>query len=121
MTTPSIEFYDGLSEELMDVSLRRNRSTGVRTIVLVFRQLKAVERFNSFTQRFNRSLKLIDSEGEILIEPSGVQFVFGGAEGDEIQRIECKLEVDRDDHWERLMRFMHRYAEANGMEYGEQS
>lgn len=84
-----------------------------------FNRLQAIDRFNSYTKRFANALKLTDSEGAISIEPSSVQFIFGGDEGDELKRVECKLEIDREDHWERLMRFMQRYAEANGMEYGE--
>lgn len=116
---PSIEFFEGISEELSDVSLRRDRSTGVRTVLITFKTLKAIERFRSYTNRFAKALLLTDEEGKISIEPSSIQFVFGGPEGDDLQRVECKLEINRDEHWERFMRFMHRYAEANGMVYGE--
>lgn len=116
---PSIEFFEGLPEDLSNVSLRRNRATGMRIVLFSFNRLRAIDRFNSYTKRFANALKLTDSEGAISIEPSSVQFIFGGDEGDELKRVECKLEIDREDHWERLMRFMQRYAEANGMEYGE--
>jgi photosystem II Psb28-2 protein len=116
---PSIEFFEGLPEDLSNISLRRNRMTGVRIVLFTFDQLKAIDRFNSYTKRFANALRLTDSEGTISIEPSSVQFIFGGDEGDELKRVECKLEIDREDHWERLMRFMQRYAESNGMEYGE--
>lgn len=116
---PSIQFFENVPEELSGVSLRRNRTNGNRILVLVFDKLASIERFNSFRKRFNNTLRLVDEEGTINAEPSGVQFIFGGPEGDDLQRVECKLEIDRDDHWERLMRFMHRYAEANGMVYGE--
>ena len=116
---PSIEFFEGLPEDLSDVSLRRNGATGMRIVLFSFNRLRAIDRFNSYTKRFANALKLTDSEGEISIEPSSVQFIFSGDEGDELKRVECKLEIDREDHWERLMRFMQRYAEANGMEYGE--
>jgi photosystem II Psb28-2 protein len=116
---PKIEFFEGISEELSDVSLRRNRSTGLRSIVMTFKQLKSLERFNSFTKKFAKAMQLIDEEGAIAVEPDGIKFIFGGPEGDELERVECKIEIDRDDHWERLMRFLHRYAEANGMSYGE--
>lgn len=119
MTAPSIQFFEGLSEELSGVSLRRDRATGIRTMILMFDKLASIERFNSFRKRFNNNLQLTDEEGMITVEPSGVQFIFGGPEGDDLQRVECKIEIDREDHWERLMRFMHRYADANGMEYGE--
>jgi photosystem II Psb28-2 protein len=119
--TPSIQFFEGVSETLSDVSLRRNRTSGIRNVLLVFQELKSLERFRSYTKRFNNSIRLTDEEGEINVEPSSVQFIFGGPEGDDLKRVECKFEIDREDHWERFMRFMHRYAEANGMVYGEVS
>jgi photosystem II Psb28-2 protein len=116
---PSIEFFEGIFEELSDVSLRRSRSTGIRTVLLTFKSLKSIERFRSYTNRFAKALLLTDAEGKISIEPSSIQFIFGGPEGDDLQRVECKFEIGQDEHWERFMRFMHRYAEANGMVYGE--
>ncbi len=116
---PSIQFFEGISEELDDVSLRRNRSTGVRTVLMTFRALRSIERFQSYTNRFAKALLLIDSEGNISVTPSSTRFIFGGPEGDDLQKVECAFEIERDEHWERFMRFMQRYAEANGMEYGE--
>ena len=116
---PSIEFFIGLSEELSNVSLRRNKNTGVRNVLMSFDSLKAIERFQSFTTRTYGDLRLIDEEGEISVIPSSVKFIFGGDEGDEIKRVNCTFEIEQDDHWERFMRFMQRYAEANGMEYGK--
>lgn len=116
---PSIQFFEGISEELSNVSLRRNRSTGVRSVMMTFKSLKAIEKFNSFTKRSYNSLLLTDEEGSISIEPSSVQFVFAGPEGDDLQRVECKLEIPQEEHWERFMRFMNRYAEANDMGYSE--
>jgi photosystem II Psb28-2 protein len=118
---PSIQFFEGVPEALSDVSLRQNRTSGIRSVLLVFQELKSLERFRSYTKRFTNSVRLTDEEGEINIEPSSVQFIFGGPEGDDLKRVECKFEIDREDHWERFMRFMHRYAEANGMVYGEVS
>ncbi|HEY9872054.1 MAG TPA: photosystem II reaction center protein Psb28 [Candidatus Obscuribacterales bacterium] len=117
--TPSIQFFEGIPEELSNVSLRRTRSTGVRNVMMSFKQLKALEKFNSFRKRFSNSMLLTDEEGEIRVEPSSVQFIFKGAEGDELERVDCKFEIEQEDHWERFMRFMNRYAEANGMAYSE--
>lgn len=119
--TPSIQFFEGISEELSDVSLRRNRNTGIKSILLIFKTLRSIERFRSYTNRFAKALLLTDDEGQISIEPASVKFIFGGPEGDDLQQVECRLEIDREDHWERFMRFLHRYAEANGMAYGEAS
>ncbi|WP_013320354.1 photosystem II reaction center protein Psb28 [Gloeothece verrucosa] len=118
--TPSIEFFDGLSEELANVSLRRSKETGIRSVLMIFKTLKAIEKFQSFTKRSYGDLRLIDSEGIISVQPSSVKFIFGGDEGDDIKRVECTFEIPQDDHWERFMRFMQRYAEANGMGYSDQ-
>jgi photosystem II Psb28-2 protein len=119
--TPSIQFFEGISEDLSNVSLRRSRNSGARSVLMTFKSLKALEKFNSFTKRSSNSMILMDEEGAIRVEPSSVQFLFSGPEGDELQRVECKFEIDREDHWERFMRFMHRYADANDMTYDERS
>jgi photosystem II Psb28-2 protein len=117
LIVPSIEFFEGVTEELSDVRLRRDRATGKRNILMIFENLKSLEKFRSYTSRFTKGLLLTDEEGKISLEPASIQFVYGGEEGEDLRRVECKVEVDRDDHWERLMRFMHRYADANGMAY----
>src|ERR671932_2033582 len=111
--TPSIQFFQGVYEALSNVSLRRNRNTGVRSVLMTFNSLKALEKFNSFTKRSSNSMLLTDEEGAISVEPSSIQIRFGGPEGDELQRVECQFEIEQEDHWERFMRFMHRYAQVN--------
>ncbi|MBD1894568.1 photosystem II reaction center protein Psb28 [Coleofasciculus sp. FACHB-129] len=117
--TPLIQFFEGIPEEIGNVSLRRNRSSGVRTVLMTFNELKAIEKFNSFKNKFSNGLRLTDEEGEISVEPSSVKFVFSGPEGDDFQRLDCEFEIQREDHWERFMRFMNRYAEVNGMAYND--
>lgn len=121
--SPTIEFLDGLYETLSDVRLRYNKSTGVRNVLLIFSEFKAAAITNSFNLNKSSSsqLRLTDDEGVISIEPNGVNLVFGGEEGDDLKRVECTVEIPRDDHWERFMRFMNRYASANGMMYNGQS
>lgn len=117
-TTPSIEFFQGIAEELSGVSLRRNKNTRIRNVLMIFESLNALEKFNSFTKGSAQNLSLIDSEGEILVTPNSLKMIFGGDEGDELKRVECTFEIESDSHWERFTRFMDRYAEANGMEFG---
>jgi len=117
--TPSIQFFEGISEQLSNVSLRRNRNSGVRSVLMTFDSLKALEKFNSFTKGAANSMILADEEGAISVTPSSVQFLFSGPEGDELKRVECKFEIEQEDHWERFMRFMNRYAEVNGLVYSE--
>ena len=117
-TIPSIEFFKGVAEDLSSVSLRRNKRTGIRSVLMTFESLNALEKFNSFTKGSARNLSLIDSEGEIWVSPNSLKMIFGGDEGNELKRVECKFGIESDTHWERFTRFMERYAEANGMEFG---
>jgi photosystem II Psb28-2 protein len=116
---PSIEIFEGVGEEVSNVSLRRDKATGVKSVLMTFDHLNSLDKFNSFTKKFNKSMLLKDSEGIISVEPDSFRFIFGGDEGDELQGVECEFAIEREDHWERFMRFMHRYAEANGMGYGD--
>lgn len=118
-STPVIEFFRDLPEELSNVSLRRVKGASGKRVVMIFKQLQALERFNSFTKQFSNSMLLKDEEGEITVEPDSVQFKFGGPEGDELEKVEVQFDINRDDHWDRFMRFMNRYAEANGMAFAE--
>jgi photosystem II Psb28-2 protein len=115
--SPGIEFYNGIPEELINVSLRRSKETGIRNVLMTFKPLKATENFQSFTKRSHGDLKLIDSEGVISVTPSAVKLILGGEEGDELKGVECSFAIPDDEHWDRFMRFMDRYAEANGMSY----
>lgn len=116
---PTVEFFADIPEAIENVSLRRNKESGERSVVMTFGTLKCIEQFRALSARFNKTLRLRDEEGEISVEPSGVRFVFGGPEGDDLERLECKFDIARDDHWDRFMRFMNRYAEANGMGYSD--
>lgn len=118
MSSPTIEFFQGVSEDLDGVSLRRNKRTGVRNVLMTFKSLNALEKFNSFTKGSAQILSLIDDEGEILVRPNSLKIIFGGDEGNELKRVNCTFEIESDSHWERFTRFMDRYAEANGMEFG---
>lgn len=116
---PSIQIFAGVQEELSGVSLRRSKTSGTRSAVLIFDRLESLEHFRSYWKRSSNAVHLIDEEGEMVIEPSGVRLIYGGPEGEDLRRVECKLEIGRNDRWERFMRFMNRYAEANEMVYGE--
>ena len=119
MTTinPSIEFFVGLSEELSGVRLKKNKRTGVFTVVFFFDKLKAIEKFQCFTNRTYGDLRLIDEEGTISVIPSDTKFIFGGDEGDELKTVKCSFDISQKSHWQRFMGFMERYAFAHKMEF----
>ncbi|MBT9315932.1 photosystem II reaction center protein Psb28 [Leptothoe spongobia] len=116
---PSVQIFKDIPEEISGVSLRRDPSTGIHIAVIRFEALASIEHFLSFRKSSRNALHLIDTEGEILIMPSGVKMFYGDIEGEDLKGVECKIEIDQDDHWERFIRFMHRYAEANGLDYNE--
>lgn len=91
----------------------------MRSVLMSFDSLKAIEKFQSYTKRFANALLLIDEEGQISVEPSSVKFIFSGPEGDDLKRVDCEFDIEQQDHWDRFMRFMHRYAEANDMAYDD--
>ncbi|WP_096620779.1 photosystem II reaction center protein Psb28 [Calothrix sp. NIES-3974] len=95
-TNPSVQFFAGVSEEIADVSLRREPRTGKRVVVMIFKQLKALEGFQSFTKQSLNSMVLADEEGEIRVTPTSTKFIFGGPEGDDLQQLTLSaLEVRR--------------------------
>jgi photosystem II Psb28-2 protein len=128
-TIPTIEFFDGISEELENVSLRRNPSTGLRSVKFTFQTLKALQQGNSFIKRSFNTMQLIDSEGTISVAPTSTKLFWGGEENDELKRFEFVFEIDyrsdrlrqRDEHWERFMGFMGRYSTAHDLTFAESS
>ena len=116
---PCIQIFAGVVEEPSGVSLRRSKTTGDRSAIFIFDKIEAVRDFISYRKTSANVLHLIDEEGEILAHPSGVRFFYGGPEGEDIKRVECRLDIDRDDHWDRITRFLQRYGEANGLVYSD--
>lgn len=117
--TPRIEFFNDIPEALSNVSLRKDPRTGAKSVEMIFEQLNALEKFQSFTSGFSGAIRLIDAEGDIAVTPSSCRIIFAGDEGDDLRGVTCRFEIDNADHWDRFMRFMHRYAEENGFAYGE--
>lgn len=118
---PTLEFFAGLPEQLENVSLRQNKTTGLRNVIFFFKNLQATEQFQSFTHQFRGHLRLVDEEGVIEVEPSSLKFRFGGDDDEELKGAECGFEIHEEEQWERFMRFMNRYAEAHGLGYQPKS
>lgn len=112
--TTSVQFIEGLDEEISGVSLRKQKNTNTQIVVLSFQRLQAAEGLRSYRSRVTH-LWLRDEEGEIKVSPSGIKFFYVG--DDDLSKVECSFEVDSEEVFERVMRFLHRYAEENGFEY----
>lgn len=111
----TVQFIEGLNETISNVSLRKRKSSGNKIVVLSFINLRALEFGRSYINKID-NLWLVDEEGNIRVEPSDIRIIFLNDE-DENSRTECSFEVYSDDVWERVMRFLQRYAEENGFEF----
>lgn len=110
----SVQFINGLNEEISEISLRKGRDSGKKIVVLSFERVQAMEKGRSFVNKID-TLSLQDEEGEIQVIPNGMKFHF--VDDDNLSKAECSFEVNSDEAWERVMRFLHRYAEAHGFEF----
>lgn len=111
MATPVIQFIQGIDEQTIpDVRLTKSRdgSNGVATFV-----------FNE-PSVFDSSGELGDITGFFMIDEEGVlqsvdvsaKFVNGKP-----ARIEAKYIMRSPQAWDRFMRFMERYSDANGLQF----
>lgn len=116
---PTIEFFEGVPEDLSTVQFKRDRSTGVQKILMAFAKIRSLDRFQSFTNSSTNVVRLTDEEGVIAITPSATRIAFGGPEGDDVKGIEVEFEVDRPEHLDRFRRFMDRYAAENAMAFND--
>jgi len=112
--TVSVQFIEGLDEEISQISLRKKQVSNTKIVVLMFDKLKAMEKFRSFTNKIE-NLLLRDEEGDIKVIPSGIKFYSG--DNEELSKVECAFEVDSEEVFQRVMRFFNRYAEAKGFEF----
>lgn len=115
---PCVQVFRDVSEKMSSVSLRQDLSTGTHVAVMRFQNLASLAHFRCLRRYSSNTLHLIDTEGEIRIEPA-IKMLYGGPEGEDLKSVECKIEIAQNHHWERFMRFIYRYAEANVMAFEE--
>jgi len=112
--TISVQFIRGLDEEISGVSLRQRKDSPNKIVMLLFERCQAMEKLRSFTNGVD-SLWLEDEEGEIQVFPSGIKFFFRN--DDDLAKVECSIELRTELEYERVKRFLHRYAEAHGFQF----
>jgi photosystem II 13kDa protein len=107
-----IQFSKGITEEIVpDVRLTRSRSGESGTATFIFQNPKALD--STSTEEIT-GMYLIDEEGEIVTREVKGKFVNGKADA-----LEALLIMKSEEEWDRFMRFMERYAEENGLEFGK--
>jgi photosystem II 13kDa protein len=107
-----IQFSKGITEEIVpDVRLTRSRSGESGTATFIFQNPRALD--STSTEEIT-GMYLIDEEGEIVTREVKGKFVNGKADA-----LEALLIMKSEEEWDRFMRFMERYAEEKGLEFGK--
>jgi photosystem II protein len=112
----AIQFVRGLDEKVVpDVKLTRARDgcSGVATF-----QFKSPNVFDASTSSAGEvtGMFMIDDEGELSTNDVNARFSNGKP-----QAIESTYVMTSPDEWDRFMRFMERYGEANGLGFNKAS
>ena len=111
-----IQFVKGLEEKVIpDIKLTRARdgSSGIATF-----KFKNPNVFDASTASAGdvTGMFLVDSEGELSTTSVNASFINGKP-----QAIESTLVMTSPEEWDRFMRFMERYGEANGLGFTKSS
>jgi photosystem II protein len=110
--TATIQLARGVNEEASDVRLTRSKDGSISTATFIFNEPACMEEGqinNEVTGMF-----MIDEEGELVTRTVNAKFINGKPAG-----IEAIYKMRGENEWERFMRFMNRYAEANGMDFSK--
>lgn len=109
-----IQFVKGLAEkDVPDVQLTRARDGSSGTATFRFANPNC---FDASTESAGAitGMFLIDEEGELRTSDVNASFVNGKP-----QSIECLYVMTSPEAWDRFMRFMERYGEANGLGFNK--
>ena len=115
--TAGISFYDGLYEpDVPDVKLTRSKDgeNGVATFNFDKPSFFNCEREEDVPQGAITAMTMADEEGEISTANVSARFVEGKPVG-----LLVRHEMKSPGEWDRFMRFMERYAEANGLGFAK--
>ncbi|MEG3861923.1 photosystem II reaction center protein Psb28 [Microcoleus sp. herbarium12] len=107
-----IQFSRGMDEDsIPEVRLTRSKSGAQGTATFLFENPKALS--STSTQDIT-GMYMIDDEGELLTREVKAKFVNGQPAG-----LEALYLMRSAEEWERFMRFMERYSQANGLGFNK--
>jgi photosystem II 13kDa protein len=108
--TAKIQLAQDIDEEATDVKITRSKDGATSTATFFFAEPKCMGAGNQ-EQNYNiLGMFMIDEEGELVTRNVNAKFINGKPAG-----IEALYKMEGELEWERFLRFMNRYAEANGM------
>jgi len=110
--TARIEFARGIAEEVVpDVRVTRSKSGNGGTATFYFADPKVLSAES--TEEIT-GMYLLDEEGEMMTREVKGKFINGQA-----RAVEAILILRSAEEWERFLRFMERYAAANGLGFNK--
>ncbi len=112
--TAKIQLARDVDEEATDVKITRSRDGATSTATFFFAEPTCMSEKNQGTNSPILGMFMIDDEGELVTRNVNAKFINGRPAG-----IEAIYKMDGEFEWERFMRFMNRYAEANGMGFSK--
>jgi photosystem II protein len=107
-----IQFIRGIDEvSVADVRLTRSKDGQTGKAVFYFQEPRALKEDQ---QQNILGMYLIDEEGELTSREVNAKFVNGKPTA-----IEATYVMKSQKQWDRFMRFMERYARANGLQFAK--
>lgn len=107
-----IQFSRGVDEEVVpDVSLTRARDGSNGKAIFYFQNPNAL---SGSSMESITGMYLVDEEGELVTREVNAKFINGQPEA-----LEATYVMKSPAEWDRFMRFMQRYGEANGLEFSK--
>ena len=107
----TIQFSRGMDEDSVpEVRLTRSKSGNQGTATFFFQNPKAL---TTSTEAIT-GMYMIDEEGELITREVKAKFINGQPDG-----LEALYLMRNTEEWERFMRFMERYSEANGLAFNK--
>jgi photosystem II 13kDa protein len=111
--TAKIQLARGIDEVVSDVKLTRSKDGSTSTATFIINKPECTSEENNGNVDIT-GLFMIDEEGELVTRNVNAKFVNGKPAG-----IEAVYKMEGESEWERFMRFMDRYAEANEMGFNK--
>ncbi len=107
-----IQFSRGIDEDAVpEVRLTRSKTGAQGTATFIFENPKAL---SSTSTEDITGMYMIDEEGELLTREVKAKFINGQPAG-----LEALYLMKSPEEWDRFMRFMERYSEANGLGFSK--
>ncbi|MEG4109814.1 MULTISPECIES: photosystem II reaction center protein Psb28 [Microcoleus] len=107
-----IQFSRGIDEDAVpEVRLTRSKTGAQGTATFIFENPKAL---SSTSTEDITGMYMIDEEGELLTREVKAKFINGQPAG-----LEALYLMRSPEEWDRFMRFMERYSEANGLGFSK--